>query len=270
MKYLSLELSGVAATLCLAAAVPAMASTAYPTTTFQNGSFDQGVDGFLHWQTFGDASVIGVYDTAVVTTASVAFPDDDPLPKGFRNRSGVPAVDLTVVPYLAGIPVTGLDIGGIASEGSAIRQDFVATGGNIVTVAFDWIFLTSEPSTVTADGMPDFGFLALNGSVFPIFQNIDGAQVVRGRFEHTFVETAGQLTAFPGSTLYTVRPGGHVSLVLGAVDMGDFDVTSELHVDNFTISAVPEPEAFAMLAAGLGLIGWKLRRRQQAQREAAA
>jgi hypothetical protein len=71
MKYVSRVLGGFAAALCLAVAVPAMATTAYPTTTFLNGSFDQGVDGFLHWQTFGDARVIGARHVAVVTTASV-------------------------------------------------------------------------------------------------------------------------------------------------------------------------------------------------------
>jgi hypothetical protein len=271
MKYVSLKLSGVAAALCLAAAVPAMA-----TTTLQNGDFSAGLAG---WQTYGDVIVLGPRTVSVGTTASLDFQDDPPLPPGFRNNSGVPAVDLAVPPsMLAGIPVTSLDIGGFATEGSAIRQDFLATGGNILTVSFDWTFLTTEPSTVPLPsmpldaplGMPDFGFLALNGTVFPIVQNFDGTQIVVGRFTRTFVDSAHLLSAYPGSALYTVLPGGQVSLALGVVDIGDYLRTSELRVDNISVSAVPEPEAFAMLAAGLGLIGWKLRRRQQAQRDTTA
>jgi hypothetical protein len=270
MKYVSLKLSGVAAALCLAAAVPAMAVPVLPSTTLQNGSFTQGANRLDHWQTYGDVLVIGARTVSVGTTASLDFQDDYPLDPGFRNLSGVSAIDLAVPPsMLAGIHVTSLDIGGYATEGSAIRQDFTATGGNILTVSFDWTFLTSEPSTLTSDGMPDFGFLALNGTVFPIHQNVDGGDV-RGRLTRTFVDSPHLLTYFPGSALYTVRPGGQVSLVLGAVDVGDYLRTSELRVDNLVVSAVPEPEAFAMLAAGLGLIGWKLRRRQLAQRDTAA
>ncbi len=264
MKYVSLKLSGVAAALCLAAALPAMAST-----TLQNGSFTQGVDRLDHWQSFGDVAVIGFRTIAVGTTASLGE-DDPPLPAGWRNLSGVPAVDFIASPDLAGVPVTSLDIGGFAMEGSAIRQDFVATGGNVLTVSFQWTFLTTEPSTVTSDGMPDYGFLALNGSVFEIARNLDGTDVLAGTFSRTFVDSPHLLSLIPGSMLYNVRPGGQVSLVLGAVDVGDYLRTSQMHIDGIAVSAVPEPEAFAMLAAGLGLIGWKLRRRQQVQRDATA
>ena len=265
MKYVTLKRGGIAAALCLAAAVPVMAQ---PTTTFQNSSFDQGANGLNHWQTFGDVLVLGSRQVSVGTTASVDFADDYPLDPGFRNLSGIPAVDLSVPPsMLAGIPVTSLDIGGFAAEGSAIRQDFVATGGGVVTIAFDWTFLTTEPS-VANGGMPDFGFVALNGTVLSVVST--DAAFARGRFQHTFVDAPHLLTAFPSSTLYTPRAGGQVSLVLGVVDIGDFNNTSDLRIDNISVSAVPEPEAFAMLAAGLGLIGWKLRRRQQAQGRPAA
>jgi hypothetical protein len=59
------------------------------------------------------------------------------------------------------------------------------------------------------------------------------------------------------------RSTNAVSLVFGVVDIGDHLITSELRVDDIAVSAVPEPEVYAMLAAGLGLIGWKLRRRQR-------
>jgi hypothetical protein len=39
----------------------------------------------------------------------------------------------------------------------------------------------------------------------------------------------------------------------------------DLSVDNIAISAVPEPEQYSMLAAGLGLLGFTARRRQRGQ-----
>ena len=264
MKYVTLKSGGIAAALCLAAAVPVMAQA---TTTFQNPNFDQGANGLNHWQTFGDVLVLGARQVSVGTTASLDFADDPPLPPGFRNLSGTPAVDFIMTPSLAGIPVTSLDIGGFATEGSAVRQDFVATGGGIVTIAFDWTFLTTEPS-VADGGMPDFGFVALNGAVRSFVST--GQAIATGRFQHTFVDAAHLLPFHTGATLYTPQAGGQVSLVFGAVDIGDYLRTSDLRIDNISVSAVPEPEAFAMLAAGLGLIGWQLRRRQKAQGRPAA
>ena len=39
---------------------------------------------------------------------------------------------------------------------------------------------------------------------------------------------------------------------------------------DLTVSAVPEPETYAMLLAGLGLIGWRLKNRKKASNSIAA
>jgi hypothetical protein len=36
-----------------------------------------------------------------------------------------------------------------------------------------------------------------------------------------------------------------------------------MYLDNVSVSAVPEPETYAMLVAGLGMLGFMGRRRQQ-------
>lgn len=46
-----------------------------------------------------------------------------------------------------------------------------------------------------------------------------------------------------------------------SVRLGSF-AGAYLAVDNINVSPVPEPESLAMLLAGLGVLGWQLRRRQ--------
>ena len=48
---------------------------------------------------------------------------------------------------------------------------------------------------------------------------------------------------------------------LTSVRLGSF-AGAYLAVDNINVSAVPEPESLAMLLAGLGVLGWRLRRRK--------
>lgn len=52
---------------------------------------------------------------------------------------------------------------------------------------------------------------------------------------------------------------------LSKVTMSDGNFTSQTAIDNLTVSAVPEPETYAMLLAGLGLIGTIARRRKSKQ-----
>jgi len=51
-------------------------------------------------------------------------------------------------------------------------------------------------------------------------------------------------------------------LAFGVVDLGDYGVTSALWLDNVALTAaVPEPETYAMLLAGLGFIVASSRRK---------
>lgn len=49
-----------------------------------------------------------------------------------------------------------------------------------------------------------------------------------------------------------------MTLALGVVDVNDYNVTSGLLIDN--VAVVPEPETYAMLLAGLGLMAVASRR----------
>lgn len=239
----------LAAALAAAAVAPAWAQS----TTFQNGSFSSGATG---WSLYGDAQVrTSGSRVAVLSTASVDNEDDFPLEAGFNNNSGNPAVDFFEVPDLAGVPVELLDVGGFAYEGSAIRQDFTALAGDILDISFDWAFLSTETT------QPDYGFIAINNTVVS-FVDIT-SQVLNSRFLGTFGDFNNVEWDWVSSQYsYAAQSNGAVSLVIGVIDIGDASNTSELRIDNIAVTAVPEPEAIAMLLAGLGLVGSIARRRR--------
>lgn len=235
----------------------ASASAMAQSTTFQNGSFVTGLTG---WSTAGDVQVTTAgRKIAILSNASLDFEDDAPLGNGFNNNSGTPAVDFSFSSDLAGVPVGSLDIGGFSYEGSALRQDFMATAGDQLTVKFDWAFLSADTTNV------DYGFVAINDTVVS-FVNIN-SNPLASSFTGDFGDFSVASWVFTeNSYTYTAASSGLVSLVIGVVDINDYLGTSELRIDNVSVSAVPEPETYAMLLAGLGLVGAYTRRRKaQAQ-----
>ena len=226
-------------------------------TTFQNGSFDTGLTG---WSSEGDVQLTTTgRKIAILSNASLDFEDDAPLGNGFNNNSGTPSVDLSFSNNLAGVSVGSLDIGGFSYEGSALRQDFMATAGDQLTVKFDWAFLSADSTNV------DYGFVAINDAVVS-FVNTN-SNPLASSFTGSFGDFGAANWVFSqNSYTYTAASSGLVSLVIGVVDIGDYLGTSELRIDNVSVSAVPEPETYAMLLAGLGLVGAFTRRRKaQAQ-----
>lgn len=64
---------------------------------------------------------------------------------------------------------------------------------------------------------------------------------------------------------HTLAWGGIDSIVSGGAQVEDFTLTSGSGYDyRFSAAAVPEPETYAMMFAGLGLVGWAVRRRRRA------
>ncbi|MBA4261983.1 MAG: hypothetical protein C0443_08225 [Comamonadaceae bacterium] len=238
-----------AAALCVVGTAPALAQS----SALTNPNFDHGL---ASWDAFGDVTVLGSARRAVLSTASVAH-DDDGLRPGFNNNSGNAPVDFAFVPNLAGVPLSSLDnpVNGFVTEGSAIRQTFHATAGDFVNVSFDWAFLSM-------DSVPnDFAFVAVNDTVV----RFADANSTGSRFDGTFGDFSVVNWSWTSNSFrYTASTSGIQSLVLGVVDTGDYNLTSELRVDNIAmhITPVPEPETYAMLLAGLALMGSIARRRR--------
>jgi hypothetical protein len=241
--------------LIAAATLAAMGTTAAmaQSTTFTNGNFATGT--FAGWTTLGDVSLVGSQKRAALTTASVAYEDDHPNPAGFNNNSGTAAVDFAFAPDLAGVDFAKLDaINGTTYEGSAIRQNFIATAGDTLTIHFDWAFLSADTD------FADFGFLAINDTVVKIVDT--NSTPLASSFNGVFGDLNDVTWSWTGVDFtYTANSTGAVSLVIGVADVNDYNGTSELRVDNITVSAVPEPEAYALALAGLLVAGSLARRR---------
>lgn len=244
-----------ATALCVLGVAPALAQG----TNLTNGDFGTPTASLTAWTTEGDVMVTGSKNVAALTTASAGNDDDAPLPAGFNNNSGTAAVDFFYAADLAGVSLAALDAAGAGPgetyEGSAIRQDFYATAGDKLTISFDWAFLSVDQT------FADFAFVSINGSVVKFVDAFSAPAA--SHFNNTFGDLNDVTWGWTGADYtYTATSDGQVSLVIGVVDIGDASGTSELRVDNIAVSAVPEPATYAMLLAGLALMGGIARRRQ--------
>lgn len=225
-----------AATLALIVALSAAA--AHADVTFAD---DFNSAYAANWQTAGDVSEQDDSGDLYIalTTASPIFEDDFPLPAGVFNLTGQAPVEAgfaleTQIGATPGVFDRGDEF---AFEGSAIWRTVNVNAGD--TLRFDWRLATNE---VGIEARPDYAFLSVDGDITRIASTVDA--------------TSGPVLDFMVGTgirsfEYVFTRGGAVRLAFGVVDVGDFGVTTALAIDNVSITAVPEPQRWALVLAGL-------------------
>lgn len=217
-----------------------------------NGDFENGLSG---WKTLGDASIYGPAPQGSgelwLTTASKNYADDAPLAAGALNRSGISAVAVGVA-NAGPTELTTLFQGGqmddpthglYAFEGSAAGQIFTANAGDKLN--FSWNF-------GTRDTYADFGFVVIDGTLIRLANSAAATQA--GSNGNTYQ------TGF-SDYAYTLLRGGPHLVIFGVTDVGDFNLTSTLAVDNVRITAsVPEPRAWWLAGVALMMAGFVRRK----------
>ena len=135
---------------------------------------------------------------------------------------------------------------------------FNAVFGNTgVAATFNDSFLFTMPVGSSGSGAANLIELAVTGnniilSAFNLFSTVGGVESIfaTGTFSGIFASLSFANGPVPGNYRLNVQ-GSETNPLLSASYAG-----------NIAISPVPEPETYAMLLAGLGLIGYSARRRK--------
>lgn len=209
------------------------------------------------WRLAGDVSAPDAL-TLLLTTAFDA--SDDASGSAVVGSGAIAAQQPRGVEELAGLPIGALDttIDDVlhqAMEGSLVSRTLQVSAGD--TLSFRWQLLSNEDPL---SGLPDLAFVALGGQLIelgtPHIADLQGfAGFAHGTgwmtFTHTFTENAGPLAL------------NDIELALGVVDRGDTSTSTALVIQGVTVTPVPEPTTWGLMATGLmvcGGLSWARRR----------
>ena len=239
-QKLALKTSLIAATVGLLFAGNAMAA-------ITNGGF--AGNSLTGWSILGDVTTQS--GGAFLTTASLAQ-DDFPEDAATFNASGTAAYDISLGGFetFAGLNTGDLDTPDFAYEGSLLKQIITVDAGD--TLSFNWNMFSNE----NGEALPksDYAFVAING-----------VKTTLSSATNTLIPSV-PYDFSTGASLFsqTFANAAQINLVFGVVDVTDYGVTSALWLDNVKLVAapIPEPETYAMLLAGLGVVGAMARRRK--------
>jgi plastocyanin len=140
----------------------------------------------------------------------------------------------------------------MAMEGSTyVLKDIAVNAGD--TLRFDWTFYTNEPET---------GALA-DAAYFSVLNNLTTVLAHAASGINGDAGFSGFRAATGGSFSHTFASAGTYDLVFAVVDTDDFVTSSALAVNDLTVTPVPEADTYALMLAGLGLVGFMAARRRR-------
>lgn len=233
-----------------------------------NGGFE---DDFTGWQAVGDYSrVNSTFGSRPIEGSSQAFLstafNEVLVPTQPPQGNAVPATFITGLSsslegFLGSSTFFGdRSLDSIATaqplEGSAIKQTFAASAGDVVS--FSWNFLTNESvgqaarNDFTYPAFNDFAFATIqSGSNSEVFGLADTVSTFNNSSTPFFNETGNRTFS------YVIPSTGSYTLGIGVVDVGERTRISGLLVDN--VEAVPEASS-TLGTLGVLLAGgcWRL------------
>ena len=200
-------------------------------------------------------------DTQVLSSTSVfmttALDASDDAGTNFNVSGLAPLAAGSALEAFTGHPAGEFDISrfngsaDMATEGSAFVMRNVSIQA-LDTLSFDWTFYTNEPAS---GALADAAYFSVLNSSTALLANaatgITGAGLL------------GFRAATGGTFSHIFTQAGTFSLVFAVVDTHDFTTSSALGINNLTVTPVPEAETWAMLLAGLGLVGMMVGRNRR-------
>jgi len=191
--------------------------------------------------------------TSLFMTTALNADDDNGI--NFNLSGGMPLMAGGDLETVAGHPAGEYDIdlfdnsGSMATEGSVyVLKNVVINAGD--TLSFAWTFYTNEPEM---GGMKDAAYFSVLNHFTTVLANAaDGITGDAG--------LSGYRAATSGSFNYTFTSAGSYDLVFAVVDTDDSITSSALMINDATITPVPEAETYALMLAGLGLVGLMVKR----------
>ncbi len=149
--------------------------------------------------------------------------------------------------------------GNMAASVSFAGQNLSSALGGTLSFDYSHVSLLHAPSDNAA-----LGTVTLFGSGTSVSSDLIPASVTPNVW-HTFsAPLSGGGWAGPGTLNTVLADLTGIRIVTDARISGLGSHIEAVGIDNVTIAAVPEPHEWAMMLAGLGLVGWVARRRGRA------
>jgi PEP-CTERM motif len=210
-----------------------------------NQGYESGLAG---WTSSGD--VTATSDSSVINNNGEWIIAPYQTQMAQLNSNSIDAPDLDTFFGLDAGTIDAIDaaVGGDVANGAGIQQSFTGLSGETVTQFWDYVARDYAPYN-------DPAFVVINGQVTTL-ASIHNGGIEVGDFGHSGWQ----------SFSYTLPADGTYTIGFGVVNTLDTVLDGALFLDNQAgdarlIPAIPEPETYAMLVAGLGLLGFMAKRK---------